>query len=85
MPWRRGWPPYVSQRVLDDRARATVDLDQSSGDLKETIRSAKRVHRVADSLDEARTKNHFSESMELLFTTARPHHSHRPQDPKEVP
>lgn len=76
MPWQRGWPPYVSQRVVDDRRRAVDDLDQSSDDLKDTIRRAIRTHRIADSLDRAREVNHFSESMELLFTT-------RP--PKEAP
>lgn len=78
MPWQRGWPPFVSQRVLDDRRRASIDLDQSSGDLKDTIRSAKRMHRIADDLDQARRNNHFSESMELLF--APPHRPHHPKD-----
>jgi hypothetical protein len=75
----------VSQRVIDDRERASTDLDQSSGDLKETIQKARRVHRIADRLDEARSRNHFSESMELLFTTGNPHYSHRPHHPKDVP
>lgn len=74
MPWQKGWPPYVSQRVADDRARASTDLDQSSGDLKETIRRARRVHRIADDLADARRNNHFSESMEMLFA------SHRSKD-----
>lgn len=71
MPWQRGWPPFVSQRVLDDRARAAEDLDQSSGDLKDTIAKAQRIHRVADDLTRARDRNHFSESMELLFAAPR--------------
>lgn len=69
MPWQRSWPPYVSQQVVDDRERASADLDQASGDLKETIQAAHRVHRIADQLAAARKRNHFSESMELLFLT----------------
>lgn len=79
MPWRRGWPPYISQRVLDDRARATADLDQASDDLRETAVKAVRIHRVADRLESARDRNHFSESMELLFTT-RTRTAHHPKD-----
>lgn len=71
MPWQKRWPPYVSQRVLDDKVRAGADLDQSSDDLKDTIAKARRIHRVADSLDRARERNHFSESMELLFAAPR--------------
>lgn len=71
MPWQRRWPLYVSQRVIDDRARAGADLDQSSGDLRDTIQKAKRVHRVADTLERVRERNHFSESMEILFTAPR--------------
>lgn len=67
MPWRKGWPPYVSQRVLDDRLRAMSDLDQASDDLRDTAAKAVRIHRVADSLERAKVRNHFSESMELLF------------------
>lgn len=80
MPWQKRWPPYVSQRVLDDRNRAADDLDQSSGDLKDTIAKARRTHRVADSMEAARERNHFSASMELLFAAPR-HHSHHPKDP----
>lgn len=80
MPWRRGWPPFISQRVLDDQERASEDLDQSSGDLKDTISRARRVHRIADSLTEARERNHFSESMELLFAAPRPSHQRHPKD-----
>lgn len=79
MPWRKGWPPYVSQRVLDDRRRANADLDQSSGDLRDTIRRAVRTERIAGRLDRARETNHFSESMELLFTT-RTRTAHHPKD-----
>lgn len=71
MPWQRGWPPFVSQRVLDDKARAMADLDQASDDLKDTIQKARRIHRVADGLARAREQNHFSESMELLFSAPR--------------
>ena len=71
MPWRWGWPPYIAQRVLDDRARAGADLDQASDDLKDTIAKAKRIHRVANNLERAREHNHFSESMELLFAAPR--------------
>jgi hypothetical protein len=78
MPWQWGWPPYVSRRVLDDKERASADLDQSSEDLTEAIRSAGRVHRIADSLDGVRRRNHFSESMELLF--AQPPHLSRLKD-----
>ncbi len=88
MPWQRGWPPYVSQKVLDDRRRATADLDQSSGDLKETIEHAKRTNRVADSMEEARRRNHFSESMEALFAqrlATRLHSAARPQHPRDTP
>ncbi len=76
MPWQRRWPPYVSQRVIDDRRKAGADLDQASDDLKETIAKARRIHRVADSLERAREHNHFSESMELLFAAPR----HHPKD-----
>jgi hypothetical protein len=69
MPWQKRWPPFVSQRVIDDRRRASADLDQASDDLRETAAKAVRIHRVADSLERARDRNHFSESMELLFTT----------------
>lgn len=69
MPWQKGWPPFVSQRVLDDRRKAAADLDQASDDLRETAAKAVRLHRVADSLTAARDRNHFSESMELLFAT----------------
>jgi len=79
MPWRRGWPPYVSQRVIDDQRRAVDDLAQASDDLKDTVRRAIRTHRIADSLEAARDRNHFSESMELLFT-ARTRTAHHPKD-----
>lgn len=71
MPWQKGWPPFVSQRVLDDRRRSAADLDQASDDLRETVAKAVRAHRVADSLAAARDRNHFSESMELLFAASR--------------
>lgn len=71
MPWRRGWPPYVSQRVIDDRRRATEELERASGDLSDSAERAKRTHAVADALAKVRTRNHFSESMELLFATTR--------------
>ncbi len=82
MPWRRGWPPYVSQRLLDDRRRADADLDQASDDLKDTIRRAVRTERIAGKLVRAREVNHFSESMELLFTsgTTRTRTAHHPKD-----
>lgn len=81
MPWQLKWPPYVSQRVLDDRRRAADDLDQSSGDLKETIEHARRVTRVATALQDTRSRNHFSESMEILFATrARSAPAHHPKD-----
>jgi hypothetical protein len=72
MPWRWGWPPYVPECVRTDRERASADLNQSSEDLTVTIQSAKRVHRIADSLDVIQKRNHFSEAMESLFT--RPPH-----------
>ncbi len=71
MPWQRRWPPYVSQRVLDDQRRAVEELERSSGDLRDSAERAKRTHRVADALDRVRESNHFSESMELLFATKR--------------
>ena len=81
MPWQRKWPPYVSQRVLDDRRRAADALDQSSGDLRETIEHAKRVTQVATALQDTRARNHFSESMEILFaTTRRTAPAHHPKD-----
>jgi hypothetical protein len=67
MPWQKRWPPFVSQRVVDDRAKALESLERASGDLKESAARAIRTHRVADDLDEARQRNHFSESMEALF------------------
>lgn len=69
MPWRRGWPPFVSQRVIDDRDRATADLEQASDDLKDSAQRALRTHAVADRLAVAGRSNHFSESMEALFAT----------------
>ncbi len=81
MPWQKGWPPYVSRRVLDDRRRASDDLDQSSEDLRETAAKAVRIHRVADSLVRAKARNHFSESMEYLFVVdARTRTAHHPKD-----
>lgn len=80
MPWQRGWPPYVSRRVAADRERASADLDQSSGDLKETIQKARRMHRIADDLDRVRRRNHFSESMELLFDSPRTYRTQHPKD-----
>lgn len=71
MPWQKRWPPYVPRRVAEDRHRAASDLDQASDDLRETAAKAVRAHRVADRLAAARERNHFSESMELLFTPAR--------------
>lgn len=69
MPWQKRWPPFVSQRVLDDRRRAAADLDQASDNLRDTAAKAVRIHRVADSLAAAKESNHFSTSMELLFAT----------------
>jgi hypothetical protein len=77
MPWHWGWPPYVPECVRADKERASADLDQSSEDLTVTIQSAKRVHRIADSLDVIQKRNHFSEAMESLFT--------RPPHPKDTP
>lgn len=82
MPWQLRWPPYVPQRVVDDRRRAADDLDQSSGDLKETIARATRVERVTGRLGEARERNHFSEGMESLFAS---HISRKTHQPKEAP
>lgn len=71
MPWQMGWPPYVSQRVIDDRRRATEELERASDDLRDSVERAKRTARVADALARVRTRNHFSESMEQLFATNR--------------
>ena len=78
MPWQMRWPPYVSQRVLDDKARASMDLDQASDNLKDTIAKARQVRQVTSELTRARERNHFSESMELLFA-ARHHTKDTPQ------
>jgi hypothetical protein len=85
MPWQKRWPPYVSQKVIDDRRRAVDDLAQASDDLKDTVRKAVRTHRVADSLEAARARNHFSESMELLFATRTPRASSTAHHPKDTP
>lgn len=71
MPWQLGWPPYISQRVLDDRRRALKELERASDNLRESAKRAQRTYRVADALDDIRSRNHFSESMELLFATKR--------------
>lgn len=71
MPWQKGWPPYVSQRVLDDRRRALEELERASDDLRDSVEHVKRTERVASALADVRSRNHFSESMELLFATKR--------------
>lgn len=79
MPWQKRWPPYVSQRVIDDRLQAMEELERASDDLKDSARRALRTHRVADSLERARDRNHFSESMEQLFAASAQIRQRKPQ------
>jgi len=67
MPWRWGWPPWESERIRADRRQALENLERATVDLDETRKKAQRTARVADALDRAHMRNHFSESMEQLF------------------
>ena len=52
------------QQALEEVERATIDLTT-------TRQKIARTARVAAGLQQARAKNHFSESMERLFENAR--------------
>jgi hypothetical protein len=81
MPWQREWPYWVSSRVVEDRRAALEELERASGDLRETTDKAVRMHAVAEGMRRARQRNHFSESMEALFATARS--APTPVDPRK--
>lgn len=79
MPWRWGWPPWESRRVQADRQRALDAIERATVDLGEARTAVQRTARVADSLREAYRRNHFSESMEQLFTTRPARSAHHPK------
>jgi hypothetical protein len=71
MSWRIGWPPWESEQVKADRRRAMEEVERATIDLSVARQKAKRTARVANALEEAKARNHFSESMEALFDSAR--------------
>lgn len=78
MPWRWGWPPWTSAKLQDDHQRALDQVERATVDLSDTRAKMARTERVADNLRAVKGRNHFSESMEALFATARRH-----QDPQQ--
>lgn len=72
MPWRWGWPPWEPKQVRADQARALEAIERATLDLTDTRRRVARAERVAESLQHAKARNHFSESMEALFAARAP-------------
>jgi len=70
MPWRWGWPPWESEQMRADKRRAEQEMQQATVDLTETRRQMARTDQVVRGINGARSRNHFSESMEALFEGA---------------
>lgn len=77
--WHWGWPPWASPRIRADRQRALEAIERATIDLSETRAEVRRTARIADSLNAARHRNHFSESMEQLFAAHAPRTPHHPK------
>jgi len=83
MPWRWGWPPWEPERLRADRQEALDRVERATVDLSDARRRVARADHITNSLRSARVRNHFSESMEALFTTARPHGQHGHHGPQQ--
>lgn len=82
MPWRWGWPPWESGQVRADRMHALEQVERATLDLSDTRRRVARTDRVVGQLNARRGRNHFSESMEELFSS-RPASSQGRQGPQQ--
>jgi hypothetical protein len=67
MPWRWGWPPWESERAAADRRKALGEVERATIDLAVTREKVLRTGHVHEGIAHAHARNHFSESMEVLF------------------
>jgi hypothetical protein len=71
MPWRFGWPFWESEQVKARQQQALEEVERATIDLTKTRQKIARTARVTAGLQQAKNRNHFSESMEALFESRR--------------